>query len=75
MKYSRNILPRKEILGKKLRATGRNFLLQEKISCHEYNYNLQLYYILILVILTDMIQIMLMFLVIKMSRIKDDLKS
>ena len=33
MKYCRNILCRKEILGKKLRATGRNFLSQEEISC------------------------------------------
>ena len=33
MKYCRNILCRKEILGKKLHATGRNFLSQEEISC------------------------------------------
>ena len=33
MKYSRDILPLKEIWGKKLRATGRNFLSQGEISC------------------------------------------
>ena len=34
MKYSRYILPRKQIFGKKLRATGRNLLWQEELSCH-----------------------------------------
>ena len=34
MKYSRNILPRKVVLGMKLNAIGRNFLSQGKISCH-----------------------------------------
>ena len=33
MKYSRNILPQKEIFGKKLRATGKNVLPQGEISC------------------------------------------
>ena len=32
MKYCRNILCRKEILGKKLRATGRDLLSKEEIS-------------------------------------------
>ena len=30
----RNILHWKQILGKKLHVTGRNFLSQEEISCH-----------------------------------------
>ena len=34
MKYFRNILPKTEIFGKRLRATGRSFLSHGEISCH-----------------------------------------